>query len=390
MEKFDPYDSRKRLESWKKSEIKKVSEKNAKLIRQYVHDMEMGINTNGSKKGPRSPIKILSAARQITRIIELIEEKCNVLDVTKVHDTEVHEVFHGMVTGGIKKANGDHYKSAGDYAARFKAFWHWHMKVMKKLGTPIIDITEDLDASKRKNPEFVFFTEEDLNDMMEAADFDTRVFMLFLFDTGIRCPTEAMNIRVNDFTQDFKELHIRDEISKTFGRKIKLMMCSDAVKQYIDQNDLSGSDFVFTIQPATMNKRLKKIGHAVLGDKETTGRKAGKHMTMYDFRHSSACYWLPRYKSRNALLYRFGWKEEREIHYYTELLGMKDTISEDDMMINTTKTDMEKELEKNKKDIVKLKSMLLKVSKSLEKREQLDPVLDKLLKMPQVQEIIDR
>jgi hypothetical protein len=71
---------------------------------------------------------------------------------------------------------------------------------------------------------------------------------------------------------------------------------------------------------------------------------------MYDFRHNSACYWLPRYKSESALKYRFGWKGSNFIHYYTEFLGMKDTISEEDLMIDTTKTEIEQKLEKERKE----------------------------------------
>ena len=84
--------------------------------------------------------------------------------------------------------------------------------------------------------------------------------------------------------------------------------------------------------------------------KMTLGRGYGDHLTMYDFRHSSACFWLPKYKSRSALLYRFGWKKEEEIHYYTELLGMKDTISEEDMLTGMDKTEIEKEISKLKRE----------------------------------------
>ena len=51
--------------------------------------------------------------------------------------------------------------------------------------------------------------------------------MMFLFDSGIRSPTELMNVKVSDLFNDFKELNIREEISKTFGRRIKLMICSE-------------------------------------------------------------------------------------------------------------------------------------------------------------------
>jgi len=72
-------------------------------------------------------------------------------------------------------------------------------------------------------------------------------------------------------------------------------------------------------------------------------------VTMYDFRHNSCCYWLLRYKSESALKYRFGWKSSDKIHYYSELLGMKDTISEDDMLVDVTKIELEKRIEQAEK-----------------------------------------
>ena len=75
---------------------------------------------------------------------------------------------------------------------------------------------------------------------------------------------------------------------------------------------------------------------------------------MYDFRHCSCCYWLPRYKSESALKFRFGWKKSDKIHYYSELLGMRDTINEEDMLIDVTKTEIEQKLIKseNEKEIM--------------------------------------
>jgi len=87
---------------------------------------------------------------------------------------------------------------------------------------------------------------------------------------------------------------------------------------------------------------------------------------MYDFRHVSCCYWLPRYKSESALKYRFGWKKSEKIHYYSELLGMKDTIAEEDLLVDTTKTEIERRLEKSEqeKDLLheKLRNMELQVA----------------------------
>ena len=109
-------------------------------------------------------------------------------------------------------------------------------------------------------------------------------------------------------------------------------------------------DYLFPISPASTNKYLKRLANRILGEKETPAGAKYSDLTMYDFRHISCCYWLPRYKSESALKYRFGWKKSEKIHYYSELLGMKDTIAEDDMLVDITKTEIEKRLEKTEKE----------------------------------------
>jgi hypothetical protein len=98
------------------------------------------------------------------------------------------------------------------------------------------------------------------------------------------------------------------------------------------------------------NKYLKRLAQRLFGDKVSPAGAKYSDLTMYDFRHMASCYWLPRYKSESALKYRFGWKKSDKIHYYSELLGMKDTISEEDMLLDLTKTEIEKRLEKSEKE----------------------------------------
>ena len=70
---------------------------------------------------------------------------------------------------------------------------------------------------------------------------------------------------------------------------------------------------------------------------------------------------MPRYKSESALKYRFGWKKSDKIHYYFEMLGMKDTISEEDLLIDVTKTEIKKRLVKteNANEVLKEKVKLM-------------------------------
>jgi len=231
----------------------------------------------------------------------------------------------------------------------FKAFWHWHQKINKKNGNTILDITEDLDARQEK-PQWVYLNEEQIKKLCDNAKYEYKVLIMFLFDTGIRSPTELINIKVSDLYQDCKELHIREEISKTFGRKIKLMLCSDLLKDYIKYKELKESDHLFFISPTVVNRYLKRLAVRVLGDVKSLAGQKYSELTMYDFRHCSCCYWLPRYKSESALKYRFGWKKSDKIHYYSEMLGMKDTISEEDLLVDTTKTEIERKLDKSEKE----------------------------------------
>jgi len=319
--KLDPYNHKEMYEKWKQEPHNpNVSKFNNNIIQNYTFDMEVGKNISRfSPKGARSYIRLNKSRQKIFFICELLEKHFKVMNVTKVSEDQIHQLFNNMRTGKIRKLNGGIYKSTGDYVRVFKAFWHWHQKVSSK---EIKDICENLDT-REETPEFVYFTEEQLNDMLKIADPDMKVIMLFLFDTGMRV-TEMKNIKVSDFLNDYKEVNIREETAKTFGRRIKLMMCSETIKNYIDIMDLKSDNFVFKLHTFVMNKRLKKIGRDAL---------AKDNLTLYDIRHSSACFWYPRYPNIQGLLYRFGWKDLKMAHYYARFLGMEDTISKEDLLL---------------------------------------------------------
>ena len=127
----------------------------------------------------------------------------------------------------------------------------------------------------------------------------------------------------------------------------------------------------------------------MLGDEISLAGEAYSSLTMYDFRHCACCYWLPRYKSESALKYRFGWKKSDKIHYYSELLGMKDTISEEDLLIDMTKTEIERRLVKTERensilkeqlqatnnDVTKLKTLVQIFMNKFDQLEQFDSIL---------------
>jgi integrase len=330
--------------------VPELSQENSDLLLKFLSDMEIGINVaKGSKKGARSAIRLNTLRSRMVYLMKVLCEKYNKQILTDLTEEKFHDYFSKMANGEIKKKDGTTYRATSDYIKSLKAFWHWYQKVNRKKNIEIKDITSDLDTTREK-PDWVYLTEEQIKKLCTYAKFEYKVLMMFLYDTGIRAPTELMNLKVSDFYCDFKELNIRDEISKTFGRRIKLMLSSELIKEYIFAKKLGKDDFLFKVMPWNANRYLRTLAKRVLGDEVSQAGQKYSQLSMYDFRHNSCCYWLPRYKSESALKYRFGWKKSDKIHYYSELLGMRDTISEEDLILDNTKSEIEKELVKTKNE----------------------------------------
>src|SRR3989338_7259492 len=368
---IDPYKSKEKYLRWKAKTINGIpdmSKQNSDIIKQYLADMEIGRNIAiSNKKGARGFMRLNSLRFRMMFLAKKFEEKYSVLDITSITEDQLLNFFSQMRNGELRKSNGETYKSAQDFCNAFKAFWHWHQKVSHKNGKQIEDITIYLDTSGDK-PLWVYLDEEQVKMLADKAKYEYRVLMWFLLDTGIRAPTELVNLKVSDLKNNCKELDIR--ISKTFPRKIKLMLTTDLIQGYIKDKQLKFDDYLFPINPIVANRYLKRLAYRVFGDGKSQAGELYSKLTLYDFRHISCCYWLPRYKSESALKYRFGWKKSDKIHYYSELLGMKDTISEDDMLLDLTKTEIEKRLEKSEKDKEILSERLISLEKDLNKLKQ--------------------
>jgi len=374
MVKIDPYKHKERYEKWKikfEKGISGITPLNSDLIMNYLLDMEKGINiATGSAKGRRSYSRLNTVKDRLIYFSKIFKEKYAVESMVDINENQLLGFFADMRSGIIKTNLGKIYKSVDTYANIYKALWHWHMKVQKKEGIELKDITSDLDTSREK-PKWVYLTEKQVRNLCSNATFEQRVLMMFLYDTGIRAPTELLNIKISDFYNDFQELNIREETSKTFGRRIKLMFCKDLVREYVVSMNFEKEDYLFDFKPYNVNRNFQRLAKKVLGEGISEAGEAYHKITMYDFRHCSCCYWLPRYKSEAALKYRFGWKKSDKIHYYSELLGMRDTISEEDLLIEVTKTEIEKRLTnaENKNKII------------LEENEQIKKQMKQILMM---------
>ena len=378
--KIDPYNHKERYLKWKektKNGIPGLSAFNSEIVKRYLDDMERGANiASESAKGPRSYIRLNSLKEKMGSFSKRFKEIYGIDKITDITEEQAMGFFYDMQTGKIKRKDGKDYENVATHVRIFKAFWHWHQKVSKKKGIEIQDITKDLDTRTEK-PKWVYLTERDVKKLCDNAKLDYRTLIMFLYDTGIRAPTELVNVKVSDLYNDCKELNIRQETSKTFGRRIKLLLCSGLLKEHIQNHNLQPNDYLFQIKYINVNKYLRRLGTRVLGDKESPAGEKYSRLTMYDFRHCACCYWLPRYKSESALKYRFGWKKSDKIHYYSELLGMKDTISEEDLLIDNAKTEIEQQLQKSNNENSILKEQLLVMQSQLDRITELTNVFFK-------------
>lgn len=387
-EVIDPYNSFRIYEKHKERKLEAFPLPIRGTIEQYINDMAKGKNTAGSK-GKRGYNHLNTLLSRLKTLNNMAQQRYNktLLDLTT---DDALDLFEAMERGKIKKEWGTgSYKSTHDYIKIFKAFWHWHMKIHRlEKKEEVQDITVDLTGNNKEKPHFVYFTVESLRKMLDHAKYEYKVIMLFMFDSGCRV-TEMLNIKRKDIGEvkgsDKVYVEIRPETSKTFGRKFKLMLSSDMIKEYIKRKGLKNDDFLFPYSPHVINLYIKRLSEKIFGKdlinlEENKGNK--KLITLYDFRHSSCCYWLPRYKNESALKWRFGWKESDMIYYYSEFLGMKDTIQEDDLLVDVTKTELENELSKQQQEIQILQDRLAQYEKDKEKmlKSEVDRIAKEVLK----------
>ncbi len=177
---------------------------------------------------------------------------------------------------------------------------------------------------------------------------------------------KLVNVRVDDLTEDRTKLRIRDESSKTFGRTINLLLCPTLLREYINEHGLQETDRLFPICYGAANRYICRLATRLFGDGKTHGGTPYNKLTMYDLQHSSACYRLPRYENEGALKYRFDWKRSEMIHYYTVFLGTKDTITEEDLCMDTEKHAYERKVERAEREKRQLEEELSALHRQLD------------------------
>ena len=198
--KIDPYKHKEKFLIWKekvKNGIPGISKHNSDTIVHYISDMENGLNVSSkSIKGPRSYIRLNNLKQRLIFLAKHIKQYCDI-DLTNISEEQVIKLFNAMRNGTIKRLDGKCYQSVVDFVKPFKAFRHWHMKVNRKKGLEIADITEDLDVSNPK-PRWVYLSQEQVKKLCDNSKPEYKTLIMFLYDTGLRSPGELINVRVSD------------------------------------------------------------------------------------------------------------------------------------------------------------------------------------------------
>lgn len=387
----DPYRNKEKYLNSGKIKSEDLDKSDLEIINEYLSDMEIGKNVAKNRRGSRSYARLNALKSRIPIVARWINERYN-KKVTDVTSDEILDLFSDLTKGIIKKKNGKPYQSSDDYIKDFRAFWNWYIrKQRKENGKTIPDIMIDVSEGENPKPKWVYIMPQ-YQDLKAKANYDYQVLMDFMIDSGIRSPKELQNVRVLDIEEidpNKAFLHIRGETSKTFDRKYKLMFSYPQLKRFIETNGLKQEDYIFTKSPIVMNRYFKRLGFKVFGDNLSKAGKKYSKLTLYDFRHNSACYWLPRYPTESGLRYRFGWKTGKMIDYYTEFLGMKDNIQEENLLTDTTKTQLEKELDQEKQRVDILEEQLKNRDEDIKELLKLKKVLQAIMKDPKKKQMLE-
>ena len=351
---------------WKDTKIKNYdfsnfSKQNRNLSIEFLKDFELGLNTPKRNKGPRTPGTLLKLRNFCVFLNRHFSEK----NFNKITNTDLHDLFKKMSEGEIKKPDGNNYKDVGDIVKNAKTFFGW----MKRTENISSDVTVDLSppSYKKQKPAWVYFDHEQILQLNNYANAEYRPLMVFFYDSGLR-PEEGFRIRVGDFKNNYSTLHVPKyredgtQVSKTFERTIKLMHSSKLIENYVKRYHLNPDDLLIQKSQVAFNKYLKRLAFKLFGNMKTPARGYVRNIRVYDIRHWSSIYWLDKYKTNKDLMYRMGWNREDKVLYYSEFLGRRDKIDDEDMVTTEDKNRYEKEIEKLIKQQNRNIELLQKVS----------------------------
>lgn len=370
MTKLDVHGHEERYKHWKSTiiidndnSVKSIEDDltkvNSDIFIKYLFDMEIGANVGkNAKKGPRGYLRLNTVRTRLKQIFRWLQKR-GIDDVTTTTARQIMGLFNDIREGGIKTVKGEKYseRSNADYAEVFSSFFHWWIRINRKEGREVSDITEDLSKQKEES-KFVWITKDEFEKMLPYFSEDEQVMLLFVFDSLIRAPTELMSLKVKDvFERDGNVwVNIPKEITKTgFSRTLNLLYSGEPLIKYIRRRDAGAIDYLFDFSYREMGKKIQQVAARIFKNRISQGGEYFNNMTLYDLRHSGAIHLRilaqkTKKISLDAIRQRGGWKDFDMLNYYTRFLGLTGEIDKNDLLIEQDKSQLEKEIEGLKKN----------------------------------------
>jgi len=263
-----------------------------------------------------------------------------------------------------------------------KTYLDWKLKDKSEKLTKTLVLKPRL---KERTPDYL--REESISLLYKnCLNAEQRFIIAVLFDSGARAE-EFHNIRIEDIElptekDTFVRLTLKEEYSKTKGRVISLYWkhSLDAVRDYLDERIKEGATYSDPI--------MKKHYGGVRGFLARLGKKAiGRHVHFHLFRHSSATYYADK-MNRQQLCIRYGWRFSSPMpDRYINRNGIQQ--EELTKQFESTKfEDLKDTLEKQSRENSVLKEKQEILEAELQKRMKFDPLLNKLMNHPKLQELM--
>ncbi len=379
-DKIDIHNSKKtylrRLESLR--EDGSINAENKQIILDFLHGCEIG------KVSSRqcSPIRLSKYIYLLSRLNSMFEDK----PFKEITEKDIEEFIVRLNNGHfkkqivrLKKIRGERQlikipteiPLANDTVNDFKIIIKRLMKFIYGEGDQFQQMAGWI-RKKEEIREVPALTREEVEKLADACNNRERAIILVLFDSGARIE-EFLNIRIGDLTKKNEEgrsyYQIRIKHSKTKPRTISVPICTKAMDTWLvahpDKDNPQAQLFPVTYDGVRVF--LQRLGVSLLK------KKVYPHL----FRHSSATYYCNRL-NQYQLCYRYGWSmTSKQPQRYIDREGINEektaeTVHFDDM------NKLKQENRKLQESLAMLKTEQDKMMSALEKRNKLDPLLDKI------------
>lgn len=237
-------------------------------------------------------------------------------------ESDTEKLYTDLTDDKITRANGKPYTSGSKNTLikTFKSYMKWLCEE-KYRDNSKLDYNR---LAKWMKPfqevvDIPALSKEEILKLASVNNLRNQALILTLFDTGARS-TEFLNIRINDIEKIeesdgfYFKIKLRDEFSKTKGRRISCRICKDILDMYLKQRrkDIkSNDDVLFDVGYPAIRKILQR-SRVKIGIK--------KRITPHVIRHSSATYFASILKNPIQLQYRFGWSlaDSKMAHRYID------------------------------------------------------------------------